>query len=265
MQVAIFSDEKAETFCAIFQQMKVMSDFVTLHFGNDQFYIQLMDSAHVSIMEVRIPCAWFDKYELDDDVPCDITVSTLIFSKILNSRDKMQNVHLVFSNEDNDKMVIQFNTPAEEKTTNVFDKEYVITLIDLSNDMVEIPAETVYEAEMSFPSSRFAGIVSQLKMFGDTMEIECSEEAIVLYSTSTESGKMCVRIKMDDLTEFSITENESMKLAFSLHHLHTICLHHKLAKEITLSVTSQFPMRVHYNLGFDANIVFYLAPKIDDN
>jgi hypothetical protein len=106
-------------------------------------------------------------------------------------------------------------------------------------------------------------------MFGDTMEIQCSEEKILLVSHSPENGKMFVEIKIDDLTTFIIDEGGRLNLSFSLQYLHNICLYNKLAKEIEIKISEAYPIQIIYDLGGEtdrtAKIKFYLAPKIQDD
>ena len=107
-------------------------------------------------------------------------------------------------------------------------------------------------------------------MFGDTMDISCTEEKIILASHSQDHGKMFVEIKIDDLSSFIIDENGSIDLSFSLNYLHNICLYNKIAKEIELKIAANYPIQIIYDLGSVVNaekaeIKFYLAPKINDN
>ena len=275
MEMILRNEAKADTFTAVFQYMKLWSDFITIHFRRDMFYIQCMDAPHVSIFEVRIPSSWFDEYTLlDNDKEISLSISSAIFFKILNSREKMQSMKLQYARDDAEDMIHAcFETGGGGGGgggsggggggKNVFDKVFEIPLMELSSDMLEIPASE-YQAEMSFPSSRFASIINELEFFGDTMNIQCSEETIVLQSTTPEKGKMSVHIKMDDLTAFAIQEDEQLNLSFSLRYIHNMCFYHKLSKEITLHVSSGFPMKVVYDLGDEASALFYLAPKIGD-
>ena len=102
-------------------------------------------------------------------------------------------------------------------------------------------------------------------MFGETMEIKCSEENIILYSHSQDSGKMSVEIQIEDLTAFSINEGDTLNLSFALGYLHNICLYNKLSKEIELKLCNEYPLKIIYDIGEGAHMVFYLAPKIEDN
>ena len=76
---------------------------------------------------------------------------------------------------------------------------------------------------------------------------------------------MRVNIKIDDLTAFSILEGDELKLSFSLMYLHNICMFNKLAKDIELKMSTNFPMCIQYDLGEGARIKYFLAPKIQDD
>ena len=106
-------------------------------------------------------------------------------------------------------------------------------------------------------------------MFGDTMDIECNEDRIMLNSHSQDHGKMFVEIKIDDLATFIIDEGGRLNLSFSLQYLHNICLYNKLAKEIEIKISEAYPIQIIYDLGGEtdrtAKIKFYLAPKIKDD
>ena len=55
---------------------------------------------------------------------------------------------------------------------------------------------------------------------------------VVQNATTVDSGKMKVDIKVDELTEYSISESEEvMKISFSLSRIHNICSYHKLSRQ----------------------------------
>ena len=264
MNIIINNIQKAECFAAIFQHIKLMTDNINMMFEGDRLYVQSMDSARVSIFEIIIPATWFDIYTVENQI--NLGMNSSILYKILNARDKQQSMQIEYDPDNDDKLSIHYTSPgtSELNKDNCFDKHFELPLVDIETELLAI-VELDYQAEISFPSTYFASIINQLKMFGDTMEIECSEEKIVLYATSVESGNMCVEIKIDDLTAFSILEGEEMKLSFSLMYLHNICMYNKLAKDIELKISTNYPMRIDYDLGEGAKIVYFLAPKMSDN
>jgi proliferating cell nuclear antigen PCNA len=139
-----------------------------------------------------------------------------------------------------------------------------VPLIDLEVEYMAIP-HIDYVAEFTVPSGVFSGLINQLKMFGDSMDISCSEEKIVLFSNSPDCGKMSVEIKIDDLTSFAINEGEELNLSFSLNFLHNICSFNKLSKEMEIKLATDYPLAIVYDLGSEGLMKFYLAPKIDDS
>lgn len=272
MNIIISNPQKAECFTGIFQHMKSFTDNINLSINDERLYIQTMDNCRISVFELNLPRDWFDKFEHTGKTDTIIGVNSSIFFRVLNARDKNQQINIVYDNENNvDKLEIHFTpiiatsslspVPATE-----FDKHFEISLLDIDTETFDIP-KTEYQAEFSLASNYFANMVNQLKMFSDNLDLVCCEEKIMLCSNSLEQGKMFVEIKIDDLTTFSIDEGETIKISFSLTQLHNICLYNKMSKEVELKFKRDFPMKVIYNLAGhpDAHIIFYLAPKINED
>jgi hypothetical protein len=264
INIVIKNQIKADAFAGIFQHMKLFTDRINIMFEPTRLYIQSMDSARVSIFEIYIPAGWFDNYDFTVSGGRTIGVNSTTLYKILSTRDKLQEMQLLFEESNDDKLSIHFTS--ENKS--IFDKQFEMSLFDIEAELMEIPPfET--KADFSISSANFANIISQLKMFGDSLDIECNEENILLTSISQETGKMLVKINIDDLTSYAINEGETMNISFSLVNLHNICMYNKIAKDMEISLTDNFPMKIVYHLDGStdengARLVFYLAPKITD-
>ena len=258
MKIHITNLLKSDVFSAVFQNMKAFADNVNIMLDEERMFIQAMDAGHVSVVELNIPAGWFDKYEVDS---MTIGINSVILSKILSTRDKMQHIELECEDGGSDRMTIRF--ASDDKS--IFDKTFEVPLVDLDSEVMTIP-EVEYQAEFSLPSIKFAGLITQLKMFGETMEIDCSEESITLFSDSQDYGKMSAQISIEDLNSFAIDEGEQLKMSFSLAHLHSIAQFNKLSKEVELKLKRGNPIQVVYNLGGDdTTLRFYLAPKFEDS
>jgi proliferating cell nuclear antigen len=285
MEIVIRTSDKADKFAAIFQHIKLFTEHIAVSCSKTHMRMQCMDSAHVAIIEMSLPAEWFDLYTLSEDdegASVRIGFNATYLHRILSSRDKDQQIQLVHSSEDADRLLIHLTKPddtfvsdtssvntnnksKDKKPTNHFDKHFELPLIDIDEETMEIP-EIEYAAELSMHSAQFADIVTQLKMFGDTMEVQCSEERIALASTSQDQGKMFVEIGINDLSEFAIDEGADLALSFSLTYLKHFCAYNKISELIAIKFGDSYPMRVSYSLGEekDAMLVFYLAPKIND-
>ena len=263
MNIYISNLSKSDAFSTIFQHIRLFTDHINITFSKERMYFQSMDSSRVSIFELTLPCDWFDIYEFNYDGPVTIGVNSNILYKILNTRDKIQETNITYDvTNDSDKLFIKFNSDNK----NIYDKNFELPLVDLDTELMDIP-ESECDAEFSICSANFSNIISQLKIFGDTIDIECTEEKIELQSISQESGKMAVEIDIDELTSYAINEGDVINLSFSLAILQNISLYHKLSKEMIIYLTAEKPLKIIYNLGIndDAVMTFYLAPKINDN
>ena len=271
MNVIIRDPAKADKFATMFQHMKVFSDHINIMFETERMYIQCMDGAHVSIMELALPTEWFDTYEQTHNENVVVGLSSAMLYKILNSRDKSQQLTIVLDTPTADILSIHFTQitqsagePAASSTAkHEFDKRFELPLMSIDSEIMDIP-EIECQAELTLRSAHFASIVSQLRMFADTMSIECSEEKIVMASQSNDQGKMFVEISIDDVSGFAIDEGCELNLSFALPYLHNMCLYNKLSEDVELQFSENYPMKVVYHMGKGSHMAFYLAPKIED-
>jgi proliferating cell nuclear antigen len=260
MNIVINNPQKADSFASLFQHIKLFSEHVNIMFEKERVYLQSMDTSRVSIFEIELSKSWFDVYEHTQAANICLGINTTILFKILNSRDKGQKLNIIYDNQDSDKLFVHFTCENKD----IFDKHFELPLMDIECDIIGIP-EMDSQADLTINSANFANIINQLQMFGEDLIIDCSEEKITLCATSQETGKMMVDINIDDLDEFAINDGETISLSFGLKYLHSICMYSKLAKDIEIKLTRDFPMKITYSLGDEnSKLVFYLAPKIND-
>jgi proliferating cell nuclear antigen PCNA len=261
MNISLKNSDRADKFAYIFQNMKLFTGQINMLFEENRLYIQAMDSARVSIFEVEIDKSWFDVYTKTEETNICLGLNASLLYKILSTRDKSQELNIIYNSEESDKLGINFHS--DDKA--VFDKCFVIPLMDIDEQLMEIP-ENEGHAEITINATSFANVISQLKLFGDTIDISCSEEKILFCSNSVDAGQMTVEIKIDDLDAFSINDGANLKMSFGLTHLHNICTYHKICKDVEIKWINEFPMQITYPIDNNlAKLRFYLAPKMSDD
>jgi proliferating cell nuclear antigen len=274
MNITINDSDKANVFCYIFQHIKQFTENINIMFEENRMYIQSMDNSRISMFELFLKKEWFDSYKLEKKITIGINSVTLF--RILNTREKSQNIYITYDENKQDKLHIKFNSLAKElenlsisktkqkKEEILFEKEFEISLIDLDVETFEIPV-IEYEAEISLNSTHFYTLIGQLKVFGDNLEIYCSENLVKLTSKSIELGKMSVNIKIEDIDEFSIIEDTILNLSFTLNTLNFICNYHKLSDNVLIMISKNYPLKITYNLKNNSSFEFHLAPRISDD
>ena len=251
----------AERFVSIFQHVKLFTEHINIIFSGDKMFIQSMDPSRVSVFEINIPKEWFDEYSIEGE-NITIGISSSMLYKVLNTKDKRQEMKFYYDNEDSDKLRIEFT--CEDK--DVYDKFFEIPLMEIENEIMNIP-EMNSTASFILPSLNFADVIKNLKIFGDSLEINCDENEIQLLSKSAESGKMKVNINFDDIVQYEIDEDASIASSYSLNLLNNVCLYNKISTNIEIHMNENYPLKLLYNLDEDiedTNLVFYIAPKIED-
>jgi len=259
MHLTISDKSKKDIFISLFQLLKSCSSAITIYFNNDHIYIQGMDKSHVCLFEIKIGSSWFNSYEvLEENI--SICLCTQFFYNILSLNEERHTIHLhCDSTEDLDLLSIDLII---KESKGEYNKYFKMPLCDMEDNILEInPGE--YDAEFSISAKKISDIISQLTIFGNIMDIKCSEEKIELISNGG-SGEMLVKIPIDDLSEFSISEGETINVAYSLNYIHKMCITTKLSNEINFFVSADKPLKIMYDLGENNFVHFFIAPKIND-
>jgi hypothetical protein len=71
---------------------------------------------------------------------------------------------------------------------------------------------------------------------------------------------MVVIVDINDLVSFSINEGAELDLSFSIRYIHMFCLYKHLSKPWNLNLEN-IPLMICYNIGDNASMKFFLAPK----
>ena len=289
MDLRIQTSVKADVFTALFQTLRQFSECINIQFRPECMYIQAMDNARISVIEITLPSAWFSQYTCL--IPVTLGIHTGVLYKILTARDKSQTIHIQYDPEhSSDRLMVHMMIPtavaappatavdditdslattvkvprSTDPDRTIFDKHFDTPLIDLECDTMAIP-EMEYQVEITLPSTHFATLISQMRGFGDNLDIHCNEERVTMSTMTTESGKMTVDVDNEDLIGFAIDEGQIIHMCFALSPLHNISQYCKISKEVDLKLHTDTPMRLEYRLEDGGLAKYYLAPKLGDN
>ena len=259
MKLSLQNKIKKDIFIALFHLLKNGSSALKLIFNETHLYIQGMDKSHVCLFDIKISSSWFTSYEVLESDFKEISIDTNFFYTILSINQEHQTLVIHYSLEPE---ILNIDFINEQNLKGEFSRYFQMSLADLDIEQLHIPT-VEYDAEFTVNSKKMSELISQLTLFGDTLDIKCSEETIDLIA-SGDIGKMLVNIPIDDLTEYGINEGEIIELSYSLNYIHKMCLTTKLATDVEFCISESYPMRIKYDLGEDSQIMFYLAPKIKD-
>jgi len=278
MKITIQTQQKADQFATIFQHLKLLTDHVNMNFTNEGLYMQCLDNNHCCLFECNLAAEWFDKYEFNADMDAaQIGIHAATFYKVINIRQEKQEIEISSEGSQVDTVNINFT-----KGNNNFNKSFEIPIIDLDSEMMDIPKDET-SVDVVIDTKRLSELASELVLFSEILTLIFSEEGIEFTASGTE-GKMKSSIDLDEVNEYAVGENMTLKQSYSLKYLNIMCHFGKLSKEIALGFSDGRPMHLTYNMDEakttdDAPddeeheddpapknyVSFYLAPRIDDD
>ena len=258
MQIKITDKKKKDIFVSIFQVLKNCSSLISITFEPELAHIQGMDKSHVCLFDSKLNAAWFSEYNIENEIK--ICFDSAVFHSIIST--KSDNQDLIIKMDDDNQDILHINFDANEIKKGDFKKSFKMPLAEYEYEEMNIPS-VEYDAEFSLSSKQISDMFSQLSNFGNDIIIKCTENDLSL-TTNGITGEMRVDISIDDLTSYSIIEDEQVILTYSLAYINKMCITNKLSTDIEFSLSNECPMKINYNLGDDSLMVFYIAPKMNE-
>ena len=256
MHLIIDNKSKIEIFAALFNLLKNWSTSINMNFEKDRLYIQAMDKSHVCLANIDIKSKWFSEYETDKNIK--ICIDATNYAIMMNYALKHDKLEIKYIENEAEKLYINlFN---KDKTD--FERFFELPLIDLEEELLGIP-DVEYDVEFTISSKKIVDVFGELNIFGSELNIVCNENKLE-FNSSGDAGKLKVNIPVESLNEYSISEGEELDISYSLSHICKMCSSVKLSVSIDISISSDFPMGIKYNLGDDSIAAFYIAPKVKD-
>ena len=276
MNLELHSNSKIEIWSTFFQHLEGFTESVNLLFYSDRFYIQTMDKSHVAVCELFLPSSWFDVYTVHESIHgnnrkyisigINVSMMTRIL-KVMSNRTLLGGeggVKICGKEKTVLKMRYEYNGDTLDIGVSIFGvgvvgdslgvetkiQEYMfeLPLVFLPHELMNIPTDTEYTAEIRLSSEWMAEIVKTLKGFGDTVELECSENEIAISVSGIEQGMMRVPISTDKLAFFSIEEGAELDVYIRLKYMCIMASFHKLSKQLVLRMEKDRPIQWVYSL-----------------
>jgi len=260
MNISINDKKKKETFVSLFQVLKNCSSIISCNFEKEFLHIQGMDKSHICLFDVKLKNNWFNNYEINEQSK-KVSFDSNVFHSIISSKSDNQDLLIKLDNDNDDTLHINF-IHQESNKKGEFNKFFKMPLTNYEYEELSIPSVD-YDAEFSLSSKQITDIFSQLSNFGNDIIIKCSEQDISL-TTNGINGEMRVDIPIDDLSSYSIVEEEEIILTYSLLYINKMCITNKLSTDVDFSLSNNCPMKINYSLGDDSLMVFYMAPKMNE-
>jgi len=118
------------------------------------------------------------------------------------------------------------------------------------------------------PSQELLRIIRDLSQFGDTISIKAAKSSIQ-FSTNGSVGSGNIKLSQTSSEaedkKVSLDISDPVDLQFACRYLNLFMKAASLSPRVTLSMSTDIPLKVEFNVGKIGNLRYYLAPKIEDD
>lgn len=277
MKLVLREKAKITQFTTIFQLVKACSETVCVIFTKKYVHIQIMDKSHICLCDCCLYYEWFDNENMEElkqqvlstiqnnNTDNNINNNSFIFSSnifhtIIHSITEQMLVIEFEAKKDTFQVSLLYDTATKEN----IHKYYSLPLIELEQEIMNIPDDTEYNVEFTIGAKTISDIFNQMSIFSSSINIKCDEDNMKVSSLEGSHGTMSINVNTDDFEEFSIDENFELDIDYSLTHIMKYCLTTKLNPMIQFYISTDAPMKINYFLNDKATVRFFIAAKISE-
>lgn len=240
----------------LFKVIKSLNNFCTMYCTPSGMFIQTMDDAHVSLLDINIDKRWFEQFKSVEE---NISVNIKILSTVLSLYTP--NAELLFESSDDYLTIVL-------KYEDRIEKSFEIPRIDLDCDIMKSQV-IEHSLEFSINTKKMDRYICDMQLFGDTMELIYINETIYMRSNG-DDGKYCLKLTTDLVDDLIVEEDLRLMGRIPLRYPSSITKMFSVFEQIYINISENEPFTFKMSETDDEdselmNIVYYIAPKIEDD
>lgn len=232
----------------VFTSLTDLCSDILLKVDHEGVSFQGMDASHISMSFLRMNKCDFDLFQVQNPVSLGLSVTNLNrILKLVQGKDQ-----IIFHYDETSNPDILFVKIKQEQG------EFVIKmkLMNIDVEDMEVP-EMEFTHIIQMPSKQFARQITDLVDLGMDIQFQF------------ENGDMSLGVT-GDLGETKYTskgtcqEQSPLSLRFSTLYLKRFIRAQSLTDTVTIQLLEGTPICLKYSFLTNSSLLFYLAPKIDD-
>ena len=232
--------------------LSIVSEIVTeatFKITSDLVELVAMDPANVAMVVFRLPSSSFITYEIDG--PTAITINLNNLKQVLRRAKSSDSLTLEID-ENKLKVVLQSTTK----------RTFHLPLIDLDEEEQNIP-DLSFNATITTQANVLNDAVDDVDVVGESVVFSASETQFII-SSKGDLTKASVDIPADQTTEI-VCKEDGIKAKYSIEYLKKMMQGSKLADKVSINFSKDYPLKLHYSVKDKVELMFILAPRVDND
>lgn len=218
--------------------------------------VSAMDPSKICLLRVKIRKEDFDEYKCAEE--CKIGLNLDDLDKILRRSNTKDSIELLF-NEGEQKLKIKMKREESERA-----RTFSLALLDL--DTKEVPIDNLLEIEyntiLTIEPDLLIEAIKDAEIYAEVLNMKSTEGQGLTFSASGQIGEMNYELGLDELIEPEI--NEDCSASYSLTFLKAILKIASITERLELSLRTDHPIKMVFNLLEGGELFYFLAPRVDE-
>jgi proliferating cell nuclear antigen len=217
---------------------------------SDAIELVAMDPANVAMVIFKLLSSCFTEYDVKKETEIAINLNNL---KQILRRAKPSDMLSLEVTEDN-KLQIKLKS----NTTRTFN----ISIIELDEREQKVP-ELTFPVSIKTQSSIFNEAIEDADIVAESVTFAAEKDRMVI-AAEGDLSRANIEIKADDDTKITAEGSDKVKSKYSIEYLKKMVSGSKLADEVMINFSRDYPLKIEYKVVDKLMLAFILAPRVEN-
>ena len=242
--------DNPSSFLKTIDVLKDLVDVINFEFRNDGIYFQTMDPCLVSLSICSFHKGYFSS--IQHSKHCEKGIHLKIFHlcmKCFQPTDTMS-----FLEGENGELEIKIHRPSNEVYF------FKVPTVAMEVQRLQIPEDEIYESEFHMSSVELSDHVKNMSSFGPNITFSVKDKLIDMKSVDITGTLQISKV----FGRSSIVTRRNISATFSTKYLLKLTKGVSIAKEVSVWLSEEKPLCLHFIPNEHCNVKFFLAPRYEE-
>ena len=161
----------------------------------------------------------------------------------------------------NDVMHITIDKKIELKFTGSSSRIFTLPMIDVSKEELPPIDKLEFVSTFDMKTDMFSDGIDDADLISDTLVFVTAGNRLFL---SAESDQSSVELELNENVLKNFVSKDSSRARYSIEYLKKIMKAKKISEQLSISYSTDYPMRLFFNIPGKAKLTFILAPRVEE-
>lgn len=234
-----------------FDAIADLIDEAELTVTKDGINMTASDRAVVSVVNFFLSRGAFDSYEYEKDLKLGVNLAGMM-QVLRRSKDEKMTLAV-----EGNKITLSFHGSSK--------RHFTLPVIDVSKEETPDLAklESGFTTNLFIDSELLAGGVEDAELVGDSVVFTVRNDILIL---NAENDTSSTRLEIQPSSALDLQKvPEPVRARYSVDYLKKMLKAKKLASRAKISLSSEYPMKISFDVPEKLNLSFILAPRVEEN